>query len=114
MKKTKKVSARRDTIAKQTKQIALRRQIDELCERVFQFNVEMAESNLAFTWKGDDLFVLRTYDLGNGYATTEIYQLNEAAQNALAAIDFDIDDDGEVDELFWDCLDEYKLVIFGD
>ena len=89
MKKTKKVSARRDTIAKQTKQIALRRQIDELCERVFQFNVEMAESNVAFTWKGDDLFVLRTYDFcpGPSEVTTEIYQLNKAAQKALAAID---------------------------
>ena len=114
MKKTKKVNT-------------LRQQIDELCECVFQFNVGMAESNVAFTWKGDDLFVLRTNDFcpGPSDVKTEIYQLNKAAQKALAAIDFDIDDDDDsmdgdfdsamaVDELFWDCLDQYKLVIFGD
>jgi len=92
----------------------VRTAINKLCERIEQFNIEMAECQVAFTWKGNDLFALRTIDVGNGYAMTNVYQLGNEALIGLLSVDFDIDDDGEVDELFWDEIEQHQLVSFGE
>lgn len=90
----------------------VRTAINNLCDRIQQANFDMGECKMFFTWKGSDLYIQRIDEHESGCLLTEIYHLDIEAILGLLSIDFDIDDDGEVDELFWDEVQHHRFISF--